>query len=848
MDLSSELIIVSSDAYYIIDINYFLSGEFYYSSLISSYVISYNPEDQSETNQFRLPSGSVKKFTLNPYSGDLYIVEDGSDTIKVIHDYMNYHANSPGSVLPSSDVLSHPSTIRDLATDPTDPYGVYFSTFSGSIYRAYQDFSGSWQVGLFMDVPLADVGGSWNGEFSFDNFGNLYTCQGTGGNVYRYDATSGGFSLIHSSPSTAISSICFNSANILHYTTGDNRVYRLVSLTQSITDYSINEPLEIAIIFVGYDQELINVAEIDSRFPHYGQLILGDVEDTYYRYRANYAYHFADQSYKDALDEFVADNSRVDPTAQLNRTALEYQATEWDPQDIFLPKNGTAIDGNAVESWLAQNRYTPGADYCIYLLNFSYFDTEGQDHWFEIKDVDADTGIERHWYRNEFDFPWNLDAEFPYVGYTGYETPDIFIDPYSYQWYLEWREAWNGLYIDDGDHEFYDEDLDHFMETHDPTISTGRTAINDYIADWLAELVPVNLFWEPLNRIDFTNDLSVQVMVFNGVTDLGFQNSDLTWTINMTGFEFALSELLPSSNIDLNVTFLDLEDYSSVQSILSSNIVDYSSYGGPPIDNYTYYNGYGIFNSLFGPQYIRQFFDFDVADLVVTGYAFILDNATFASPGIWAGGGLFTGLGGGGRILQLMELDRLYYPNRTDSTAIPRQGFSKVFVHETGHAIGFPHMFTSTQYAPDFTGDTMGYYGGFSRYSRIRIEGFQRYAAEQEIFIASKKVQEHVMNNTETAWLVYLQGAWNDITGNYTIKNYVEARKAALDFQQLMDEGPFDVPPIITTTTTTVTSGSNTTGMTGTTTTSLQGIGGYEFLFPLMVLVIAVAYKRKHWK
>ena len=157
----------------------------------------------------------------------------------------------------------------------------------------------------------------------------------------------------------------------------------------------------------------------------------------------------------------------------------------------------------------------------------------------------------------------------------------------------------------------------------------------------------------------------------------------------------------------------------------------------------------GIYDRLFSDTYRRLFFDLEAADLVVTGYAFILDNATFASPGIWNGGGLYTGLGGDQRTLQLMELDRLYYPNRTESIAVPRQGLTTVLFHETGHAIGFPHTFTSTQYAADFTADTMGYYGDFTRFSQIRIESFQRYAAEQEVYAAKKIVQEQLLTNAE---------------------------------------------------------------------------------------------------
>jgi hypothetical protein len=864
MDLSPELLFKSPTIHDISDLNYLPSGEFYYSSQNNRYVFSYYPKDEFETNKFRLVNGFVYKFTVNPYSGDLYYVEEGNNTINVIQDYLYLHANFPGSNLPSSPILSHSSTIRDLAIDPTNQYLLLFSTIDGSIYYTYEDYNGDWQIGLYMNVPMGDVGGSWDGEFSFDNYGYLYINQGIEGNIYRYDTTKGEISLFYTSSSTTITSICFDNANIIHYTTGNDQVFRLASLTQTLTDYTNDaHSFEIAIIFVGYDEDIINISEITNELPYYGATYLGGDKMAHSVYKVNYSCYFANQTYKNALDDFVVDHSVSDtPTVQLDIPALEYQAEFWDPQDIFVPKNGTAIDGNAVETWLGRNRYITEADYSFYLLNFSYLDTElGNDHWFEIKDIDVDSGINKHWFRNEFDFPWNLDAKFPYPGYTGYKSSDVFLDPTAFQWYLKWREVWNALDIDDGDHEFYKEDLDHFLKSHDPTTSTGKNAINDYITDLLTELIPIHLFWEPVNMIDYSDTISVQVKIFNGVHDLGFSNSDLEWTVNQTSFAFAYSELMPESTINFDVEFLNLTDYFNIQGVLSSNLVDFSP-EQDPIDNYTYYDGSEIFYTLFDSPYLEQFFDLDAANLVVTGFAFILDNATFASPGLWAGGGLFTGLGGNRRILQLMELDRLYYPNRSESIAIPRQGFSKVLIHETGHAIGFPHTFSSTQYVPDFTADTMGYYGGFSRFSRIRIEGFQRYAAEQEMFEASKIAQELMMNSSEAGLLVDLQRTWDDITDNYSTKNFVEARQIALELQQLLLEGsPDDSSSAPTSHLTTVPSSTISTTTSHQTTitsrtfydttsviSSSQGTNGYNMLLSFSILILAVIYKKNRRK
>jgi len=794
-NFSSELFFESNTSHTMNDINYIVSGDFYYSTKTDYYLKSFNPENHTESDQFRLSWGIVSSYAMDSYSGDLFFVEEGSNIINFVPNYMHSYANSPGSVLPLSTYLIHTSTVLDLATAPTFPNLLLFSTVDNSIYYTYPDDYGNLQVVLLLNNVASD---GWNGEFTVDNYGYLYLAEETEGKIYRFDLNQGGdFSLFYSSPSTTLASICFDNENTLYYTSGDNCVFRLVDSAQTFTDFTNDDLIDIAIIFVGYDQDIINTSIITPKLPHFGTIFLGGDDNAYSNYQVKFSYYFADQTYKEALDDFVANHSVSDnPTVQLDLPKLEYQADYWDPQDIFLPKNGTAIDGNAVESWLTQNRYVNQADYCFNVLNFSYFDTDVKDHWFEIEAIDMDSGVNRHWFRNEFDFPWNFDAEFPYVGYTGYESSDTFLDPTAFQWYLKWRNVWDGININDGDHEFYNEDLDHFMETHDSATSQGKYAISDYIGDWLAELITVNLFWQPVNRINYSNNISLQVKVFNGVSHLGFTASDFEWTINKTAIEIALSELMPESSINIDIEFLNLDNYSSVLGIFndSSCIVDYSP-DKPPIDNYTYYDGGWIYDRLYRDYYIEDFFDLEAADLVVMGYAFILDNATFAAPGIWKGGGLFTGLGGNRRTLQLMELDRLYYPNRTNTIAIPRQGFSTVLLHETGHAIGFPHTFTDTQYTPDFTGDTMGYYGDFVRFSQVRIKTFQQFAAEQEIFTTRKLTRQYMLNhNHDSEMMDELRSHWDNLKGNYSSKFYLKTRQIAIELQQLLRE----ITPITT--------------------------------------------------
>jgi len=310
--------------------------------------------------------------------------------------------------------------------------------------------------------------------------------------------------------------------------------------------------------------------------------------------------------------------------------------------------------------------------------------------------------------------PLNFDAKFPYAGY-GQKYRDYFFDPTSYQWYTQWYYLWNNInpYV-----RYYAEmDLDEFM-------SIGADA-NDYIEQWIFDIV---LFQHYIPNPVYGANISIDLVVFHNVSHLGLNNSDLEWVVNETEIQAAFSELAPNSELTIRITFANWTEYPELQFYFDDSEIDpQEDYNGyPPIPDYHYYDGFFLFEyRLWRSQFAGNFFvPATLSEVNVTGYAFILDNATLAAPGIWSGGGIYTGLGGDGQVMQLLELDRLFYPNYT----VPRQGFTEVIIHEAGHAVGFPHTFGDEICVSDFIGDVMGYYPGSSRYSKVRIEAFQRQA------------------------------------------------------------------------------------------------------------------------
>ena len=551
--------------------------------------------------------------------------------------------------------------------------------------------------------------------------------------------------------------------------------------------FNRNQTLEMAFVFINYDNGILDFEQIENyqRDKLWGY-------DTF-DYYVNYSFYEANSSYEQAFTEYVDSIAQAEAvTSKLNMTSLQDQANDGHLRDIFYEQNGTAIPAEELEEWFHKNPYESSSDYCYYILNLTKFVTpdHSEEHWFTVEEIDPDSGIQRHWWRNEWDFPLNFDAKFPYVGY-GQKYKDYFFDPTSYQWYTQWYYLWNN--INPYDRHYAQMDLDEFM-------SIGADA-NDYLEQWIFDIV---LFQHYIPEPVYGESISIDLVVFHNVSHLGLNRSDLEWVVNETEINEAFSELAPNSELTIRVTFANWSEYPELQIYFDSAEIDAQvAYNGdPPIPDYHYYDGMHLFEEyLWRSSFTGKFYTPSMlSEVNITGYAFILDNATLAAPGIWAGGGIYTGLGGGGQMMQLLELDRLYYPNYT----VPRQGFTGVIIHEAGHAIGYPHTFGNEICISDFIGDVMGYYPGFSRYSKVRIEAFQRQAMNSRtikvtndlILLANEGFD--LISQENVTLVLDLQSQILELRSNH---NYVTAWDKVIELEELLsivipeqNDEPINIP------------------------------------------------------
>jgi hypothetical protein len=482
-----------------------------------------------------------------------------------------------------------------------------------------------------------------------------------------------------------------------------------------VHDFSLN------IIFVGFREEVVDVGIMDSAIQ---KSYLYDYGNFSVDHIFNISYYFSDPLYYASLRAFVLDNSvnGTDTTSRLNITALQIQKSTDQKKSIFLDQSGRAIDAVEVENWFEANPYVTDYDssYYFYVLNFTDFDSPDHslEHWFNVTELDYEANSLRDFWRLEWDNSLNPDVKFPYACFTS-DSRTFFIDPSAFQWYLTWARIWWGLSVSGPKYQYYCEDLDEFLKTRDLDTSQGRSELAYYLAGWvedgLSNLLAPDLWVS--SGISQAQSMSIQVKVLNNASESGYTNEFMSWIINKTFAEEALTELAPFIDIDVSVEFWNLSGYPVLQEIFEDAVIN-------QVDGWTYYDGYQVWDGLYSVRGV--YFDLDAGDIVINGFVFLEENMS-----MMVYGGEYTGLGGSGQILVMKEVGRYF----KDDGVTPKSGLGLVFIHEAGHNLGFPHTFTHGEtYAGDFAFDVMGYYPYSFHFTQVRKDCFRRLVVDFRVF------------------------------------------------------------------------------------------------------------------
>ncbi|MHA2070958.1 MAG: hypothetical protein ACW985_04120, partial [Candidatus Thorarchaeota archaeon] len=401
---------------------------------------------------------------------------------------------------------------------------------------------------------------------------------------------------------------------------------------------TISRVWSIEIVLVNYEASLIEENTLTTGLPDSSHHSTGTVEIDY---EIDYTVSHAETSWTDDLTQFMLENSinGSETGSRLNEPALEYQETHLDdPQTIFTPRAGRVIDGVAVEDWLNENPAVtpPNLGYILYIFNFSEFDSADHslEHWYDYRPVDPDSGEAQNWFRLEWDNSLNPDVKFQYAGFGGRHNLFV-LDTSADQWYLRWARIWWGVppYDDHPDH--CTMDLEDKAAAVDLGTPGGVHDLNVYLHEYLYDPIAYLFVPQQHSPSAYVDSGRLKGLVFCMDVASGISVESLTWVTDADRQKHHLEELLPFIPWEVDIEFLDIDDYPEWDALFWRNAY--------VEDGITIANGSPMFYDIFynmTPNYVDTTSD----DIQVFGVVFIKQQMEMHTQGR-----TYTGLGGSGQ-------------------------------------------------------------------------------------------------------------------------------------------------------------------------------------------------------
>jgi hypothetical protein len=559
------------------------------------------------------------------------------------------------------------------------------------------------------------------------------------------------------------------------------------SFNQEITTSISNIPdnfdtnLTVYVRFLGFDQDIIDEDAIEGMLP--GFLTKWDVNYGATLLNFNYDFEHLDDLYVNGLKSYILSNG-VNGTGvgySLNITKLEEDMISGERTDIFIPEDGLVIDATDVENYISTYIHVPSLEtsgYTLYLLNFSSFDTPDHslEHWYDVEKTSFDTNESiSHWYSGYDEIPSR-----PTMGWGGNDR-FCYLDLSSQSWYFDWLlTAWTAFYP--GSFSYYNyPDIDTLIQTHNPYSPAGQDILTTYIADWLYSYLG-NVFSAYYSHYQIGETYSLQVKVFDNLTNNGFTAEDIKWVISESRMFSQLEKDLPWIEWEVEVDYIFLTDYPELYDEIASYV--HEDVNGMYVEVTE-----GLFDYL--SNKLTTHFDFDAADTVLPCYFFLTNEIGFRYTGI-----SFAGLGGMGWEILLGTQNSIF---KDANPALPRRGYSAVMIHELGHSLGLPHPHGSTYgWGSSFFQDVMNYFS-FSEesFSIFNQDGLAR--AHFKYFLKQAKqefedaYQFFIDNDSPIELVGFIAEINNDIEYSvieYANMEYIEAinstKTALSDIEDLL--------------------------------------------------------------
>ena len=562
--------------------------------------------------------------------------------------------------------------------------------------------------------------------------------------------------------------------------------------------------IPVKVVFVGVDPGTVDLdySKWNVNIPTtiYGQILSPQPYLTGVVYKVDYSYTFASDAYKSKLISYLQ-------SIQMAKKGVNpwFYYYVQDPSTGYVSQqyhsmNYVVYDANQVENWIYNNQQDlggfPSNGWTIMWLNLTKLPS------YDFGNYSAFLKTSRYGTPNG-------TAHYYGVGYTdtdlGYKLR-----------YRDFMSGWGGV------HRFWFDDLsagpcftsypeelpiqialrDNNYDLHS---SYGRLWFSEYLSDYTSQamlnLVTPALLYDPV----YSQEYSFDIHVFDNRTALDKDAVDIRSTIDANVIKQAFENLLPSSKIDVSVTFEDLAKYPPLREMLHSSYKYANSFtfgvefAQPQqygiVDARPIYRYFQDNINVFEPNYRR-----DRTKYNVPVYAFAFSNETsMAVTNKW----LITPISGVALGDMALVSSSQYDFARGNSITPPQPnkglGFTHDAIHEAGHMLGLPHPF---DFGPvgNFILTPMSYYTWDYSFGQADKDALRR-AHVDSIYLQVQSTMNQLAQRGADVSLIFIQ--LKDVDIKYNAMDYeaalasvLQAESTANNMLSNSSQGIIQQPPV----------------------------------------------------
>ncbi|MFX1284654.1 MAG: hypothetical protein ACFFB5_13425 [Promethearchaeota archaeon] len=543
--------------------------------------------------------------------------------------------------------------------------------------------------------------------------------------------------------------------------------------------------ININLVFIGYDQDILDINRIihlDGTYDIYSNY--SDLLPEYDILIHKKIISSNNDYYLDFLDYIntIANFSGV--TSALNITLLEednIDPTDGIKSDIFYDRSGVSINATLVQNYLNDNPPIEipddGWTYGIYFLNLSILDIGMTEHWFDISEIDMDTGQKsKSWFSD-----YNGLTDRPVAGWGGDgDVRILFFDPSALDviWYFDWMNTdyyWQSFSVYNN---YVLEDLEDYI-AHYETFHSTDSSLEEYLNNFIYDLFKNDIMICPYLSIAPTDEnYYFEIAIVENFTRGSslYEREDLEFVVNKDNIREAITDLLPFFNIQVNVHWYSLENYPFIQKLFKLASKQFEDYNQIEI---TEGSPQSVFDYL--SQNLDEFVDIHPDGINFPTLVFLLNGSVMSYDGT-----RFGGLGGMGWQLIGYQWERLMDTSVTP--AVPKNGITDVIIHEAGHTLGFSHPHHNEYWCGDFIDSIMSYYTVNSYFSKFEKDWLQSLLAQQLLFETIDKYEtlrgiysftspEAVINKNQEV-VTKIEKSWASIKAMNFSDSFIQAKEA----------------------------------------------------------------------